>query len=132
MWMGYNVEILLIHLVRLGWGSFLLAHMYHEMHQIAYQEGKSMATGVLVLQIWAWEHILICKPIVDDSWEAHQLIVCWYSGYVTQPYLGKTKFWRRQLDDLITVVWIPYRGLEPWDDWRAQRRDIFMTRPLIS
>lgn len=96
---GRMLERLLTHPVRLGWGSFLLAHMYHEMHEIVYREGKSMAVGVLVLQIWAWEHILVCRPIVDDSREAHQPIVCRYSRYITQHHLDKTDFWRRQLDE---------------------------------
>ncbi|GLJ54056.1 hypothetical protein SUGI_1157090 [Cryptomeria japonica] len=126
------LERLLTHPMRLGWGSCLLAHVYHEMHEIVYREGKSMAAGVLVLQIWAWEHIPVYRPIVDDSREAHQPIVCHYSGYATQPHLGKTNYWRRQLDDLIAIVWRPYRGLELWDDWRTQRKDMFMTRPLIG
>lgn len=64
---GRMLERLLTHPVRSGWGSCLLAHMYHEMHEIVYREGKSMAAGLLVLQIWAWEHIPVCRPIVDDS-----------------------------------------------------------------
>lgn len=47
------LDRLLTHSERLGWGSCLLAHMYHEMHEIAYRGAKSMAKGVLVLQIWA-------------------------------------------------------------------------------
>lgn len=56
---GRMLERLLTHPLRLGWGSCLLTHMYHEMHELIYHEGKSMAVGVLVLQIWAWEHIPI-------------------------------------------------------------------------
>lgn len=52
---GRMLERLLTHPMRLGWGSYLLMHMYHEMHEIMYWEGKSMEAGVLVLQIWAWE-----------------------------------------------------------------------------
>lgn len=86
------------------------------MHEIVYKEGKSMVVGVLILQVWAWEHLLVCRPIADDSREPRQLVVYRYVVYVTQPHLGKTYFWWRQLDDLIAVVWRPYRGLEPWDD----------------
>ncbi|XP_059075326.1 protein MAIN-LIKE 1-like [Cryptomeria japonica] len=77
---------------RLGWGSCLLAYMYHKMHEVAYRDGKSMAARVLVLQIWAWEHIPVCRSIVDDAREPHQPIVYCYSGYVTQPHLSKTKY----------------------------------------
>ncbi|XP_059068501.1 protein MAIN-LIKE 2-like [Cryptomeria japonica] len=73
---GRILEMLISQSRRLGWGSCLLAHMYHEMHEIAYQDAKSMAARVLILHIWAWEHIPVCKPMVDDSREAHQPIVC--------------------------------------------------------
>lgn len=52
---------------RLGWGSCILAHMYREMHEIVYREGKSMAARVLILQVWAWEHLPVCRSIVDDD-----------------------------------------------------------------
>lgn len=93
-----------------------MAHIYHEMHEIVYREGKSMAAGALILQVCAWEHFLVCWPIVDDRREPRQPIVYRYANHVTQPHLGKTYFWRWQLDDLIVMVWRPYRGLEPWDD----------------
>lgn len=86
------LERLLTHLVRLGWGSCLLAHMYHEMHEIAYRGVKSMAVGVLVLQIWAWDHIPVCRPIVDDAREEGQLVVYRYAGYITQPHLRKIDY----------------------------------------
>lgn len=42
------LERLLDHPERLGWVSCLLAHMYCEMHEVVYREGKSMAASVLV------------------------------------------------------------------------------------
>lgn len=69
---------------------------------------------------------------MDDAKDPHQLIVYRYFGYVTQPHLGKTEYWRGKLDDLIVVVWKLYRDLELWDDWRAMRPDMFMTHPLID
>ncbi|XP_059068551.1 protein MAINTENANCE OF MERISTEMS-like [Cryptomeria japonica] len=129
---GRMLDMLVTRPRRLGWGSYLLAHMYHEMHEIAYRKAKSMVVGLLVLQIWAWEHILVCRPIVEDLKLPHQPIVYQYAGFMTQPHLGKTDYWRRQLDDLITVVWRPYRGLEEWNDWRRERKVMFMTRPLIG
>lgn len=89
---GSILEMLVAQPRRLGWGSCLLAHMYHEMHKIAYPDVKSMAVGVLVIQIWAWEHIPFCRPVVDDSREAHHPILCRYSGYLTRPHLGKIGF----------------------------------------
>lgn len=78
----------------LGWGSFLLAHMYHEMHEVVYREGKSMEAVVLVLQICAWEHLADCRPIVDDAKDPQYSIVYKYSRYITQPHLGKIEYWR--------------------------------------
>lgn len=63
---------------RLGWGSCILAHMYSEMHEIAYREGKSMDAGVLILQVWAWEHLPVCRSIVDDDKDLGQPIVYRY------------------------------------------------------
>lgn len=117
---------------RLGWGSFLLAHMYHEMHEIVYRDGWSMVASVYILQVWAWEHLPICRSVVDDSREIEQPIIYRYADYIMQPHLGKTDFWQRQLDNLIAIVWRPYRGLEPWDDWRLVRKDLFDMRPLIG
>lgn len=84
------LERLLTEPERLGWGSFLLSYMYSETDEIAYRDGKSMVLGVLALQKWAWEHIPICRPIVDDAKDPHKLIVHRYFEYVTQPHLGKT------------------------------------------
>lgn len=61
------LDKLIQHPQRLGWVSCILAHMYHEMHEIIYREGNSMAAGVLILQVWAWEHLPICMPIVDEG-----------------------------------------------------------------
>lgn len=66
-----------------GWGSYLFALMYHEMHEIVYRDGWSMAIGVYILQVWAWEHLPICQPEVDDSRELEQLIIYRYVSYIT-------------------------------------------------
>lgn len=70
--------------------------------------------------------------MVDDSRELEQPIIYRYVGYITQPHLGKIDFWRQQLDDLIAIVWRPYRSLEPWDDWWLVHRDLFVMHPLIG
>ena len=46
-----------------GWGQYMLAHLFHEMHEAVFHERKTMAAGVYVLQIWAWEHLPVCRPI---------------------------------------------------------------------
>ncbi len=42
---------------KMAWGPTILAKMYHELHEIVYHEGGSWACGVVLAQIWAWEHI---------------------------------------------------------------------------
>ena len=42
----------------------MVAHMFHKMYDIVYHEKKSMAAGVYVLQIWAWEHLPVTRPIL--------------------------------------------------------------------
>ena len=44
---------------RYAWGVCLLAHLYHNLHDVAYREGSSLSTGVTLLHVWAWEHIYI-------------------------------------------------------------------------
>lgn len=92
---GRMLERLVENPQRLGWGSCILTHMYREMHEIVYREGKRMAVKVLILQVWAWEHLLVCRSIGDEVRDPQQPIVYRYAGYVMQPHLGKTDYWRR-------------------------------------
>lgn len=64
---GKILQMMLETLERYGWGQCMLAHIYHEMHEIVYHERKSMAVGVYVLRIWAWEHLLVTRPIFEDE-----------------------------------------------------------------
>ena len=54
---GHMLEKILQQPAQFGWGQCFLAHMYHEMHEIVYQEARSMAARVYILQVWAWEHL---------------------------------------------------------------------------
>ena len=94
----------------------MLAHMFFEMHEIVYHEWRSMATGIYVLQVWAWEHLPVTRPIFEDAQEAGEPYICRYGGHITQTSLGKTDHWRAHLDDLVSVVWRPWRETEDWDD----------------
>lgn len=38
---------------RYAWGVCVLAHLYHELHQVVYDEAVSLAVGGTLLQIWA-------------------------------------------------------------------------------
>ena len=69
----------------------MLAHMFHEMHEILCHEWESMATSIYVLQIWAWEHLLVTRPIFEDAREPMEPYICRYRGYISQIFLGKTE-----------------------------------------
>ena len=58
----------------------MLAHMYHEMHEIVYHEKKSIVVKVYVLQIWAWEHLLVMRPIFEGEREPMESYICIYRG----------------------------------------------------
>ena len=45
-----------------AWGVCLLAHLYHDLHDVAYQEGASLLATVTLLHVWTWEHIAITHP----------------------------------------------------------------------
>ena len=68
----------------------MLAHMFHEMHEIMYRERRSMATRVYILHIWAWEHLLVMQP----------------SLYI---FVNIKAIY---LDELVSIVWWPRRETE--------------------
>lgn len=90
---------------RFGWGECMLTHMFFKIHEIVYHERKSMATGIYVLQVWAWEHLPITRPIFEDAHEPTEPYICRYRGQITQAGLGKTDYWRTHLDGLVSVMW---------------------------
>lgn len=74
-----------------GWGQCMLAHMFDEMHKIVYHGRKTMLVGVYVLNIWAWEHLPVYRPIHEDAQEVMEPYIYRYQGHITQVFLGKTK-----------------------------------------
>lgn len=50
---------------KFAWGSCMLAHLYRELHQVVYLGYTILSVGVTLLQVWAWEHIPIARPLVD-------------------------------------------------------------------
>ena len=115
-----------------GWGQCMLAHLLHEMYEVVFHERKTMVAGVYILQIWAWEHLPVCRPIFEDVREPQEPYICKYTGHITQVHLGKTEHWRVQLDDLVSVVWRPFREIEDWDDGPRELPWMFSSRPLVG
>lgn len=44
---------------RFAWGSYILVHLYHDLHQVVYLRALSLSIGVILLQIWTQEHLPI-------------------------------------------------------------------------
>ena len=100
--------------IHYDWSQCMLAHMYHEMHEITYQGAKSMAAEVFVLQVWAWEYLPVLRPVFEDMRQPQQPYIYQYRGQMTQHVLGKIEHFRGQIDDLISLIWRLWRETEPW------------------
>lgn len=83
----------------------MLVHLYQELHEVVYRGRGSLAVGVTLLHIWAWEHLPVTRPLSLRFRVVDQLYMFMYSGMMSQPHLGKLEWWRRALDDLDAVIW---------------------------
>lgn len=72
----------------------MLAHLYHDLHQVFYLGAMSVSAGVTLLQIWAWEHIVVTHPMEDRDHPVGMPYVFGYTGLVVQHKLGKLEYWR--------------------------------------
>lgn len=88
-----------------AWGSAILAHLYKDLHEVVYLSYESLSAGVTLLQVWAWEHIPIARPLVDRDRPVGCMYAYGYRGTVVQHKLGKLEHWRRVLDDIDMVIW---------------------------
>lgn len=57
--MGRTLETLVTEHTRFAWGLCLLAHLYYELQQFVYHRPIGLGCGVTLLQVWAYEHLLI-------------------------------------------------------------------------
>lgn len=62
---GLILEDMVTRGCRFAWGSAMLAHLYRDLHQVVYLVYSSLSIGVTLLQVWAWEHIPIARPLAD-------------------------------------------------------------------
>lgn len=76
-----------------AWGSYVLAHLYKEIHEAVYREMRSLAVRITLLHIWAWEHLPVTWPVCLRFRAIDQSYVYKYGGMVSQPHLGKLEFW---------------------------------------
>ena len=61
---GRVLEQMVMDGVMFAWGPCMLGMLYY---YLPYRGGLSISAGVTLLQIWAYEHILVFWPMVD--WE---------------------------------------------------------------
>lgn len=43
----------------------MLASLYHDMHDFVYYDSRAIGIGVTLLHIWAWDHIIVLRPIIQ-------------------------------------------------------------------
>jgi hypothetical protein len=95
-----------------AWGSCLLAHLYRELHLFVYRGSSSLAADVTLLQIWAWEHIAVARPLTHRQRPEGRPYSHMYCHRLVQRKLCKLEYWRQVFDDLDTVIWLPYVDCE--------------------
>lgn len=71
----------------------MLAHLYHDLHQVVYLGAASLSVEVTLLQIWAWEHITVTQPIAERDRLFGRPYVFEYLGGVFHHKLGKLEYW---------------------------------------
>ena len=60
---GQTLHSILEDGTRYAWGVCVLAHLYHDLHDVVYRDGASLSAGVTLLHVWAWEHMSITCPV---------------------------------------------------------------------
>ncbi|XP_059063972.1 serine/threonine-protein phosphatase 7 long form homolog isoform X1 [Cryptomeria japonica] len=109
-----------------AWGSCMLAHLYKDLHQVVYLGYNILLAGVTLLQVWAWEHIPVVRPLADKDRPVGRAYAYGYTGIVVQCKLGKLEHWRRVVDDIDTVVWRPYMECEVWVEDGIEMSYVYM------
>ena len=115
---------------RMAWGPAILVEMYHELHEIVYHGSGSWACGVVLAQIWAWEHIAVIRPRAQPRERSQPYIFC-YRGFVPHSHSGDVMYHWRVFDELTTFTWRPYWECQRWSDsWELDY--MRYSRPLVG
>lgn len=75
-----------------AWGPCMLVMLYYYLHQVVYKGGLSFNTGGTLLQIWAYEHISIFRPLVERELVEDMPYVYSYRGALAQGPLGYVRY----------------------------------------
>ena len=113
---GRVLEQMVMDRVMFAWGPCMLGILYYYLHQVAYRGGLLISVGVTLLQIWAYEHILVFWLVVDWELVEDMPYVYSYRGVLVQGPLGYVTYFRHQLDTLDQFIWRPYVDCLGWED----------------
>lgn len=75
------------HPCRFAWGSYILSHLYHDLHQVVYHGDVALSMEVLLLQAFSWEHLLVTKLIGHRDHLEGRAYIYSYRGVIVQPQL---------------------------------------------
>lgn len=111
-----------------AWGTCMLAQLYRDMHVICYRRQLSV-TNITLLQVWAWEHICVTRPIIARVGEHDDRDpIAWWWGVEAGAILRyremhEVVMWMRQFDEVraVDIVWRLYimRRFKGWlrEEW---------------
>ncbi|XP_059070641.1 protein MAINTENANCE OF MERISTEMS-like [Cryptomeria japonica] len=129
---GGALETLVTEHTRYAWGPCVLAHLYYELHQFVYHGSVGLGCRVTLLQVWAYEHLPITRPIHFRGRGQGRSFVHLYDMITSQPRIGRLEHWRRVIDDIDIVIWRLYLGCEEWEDDAVELPYTFRSRYLIG
>lgn len=58
-----SLEMLMTQSTGFAWVPYVFAHLYYELHQFVYLNRCSLECGLILLQVWAYEHIAVTRPV---------------------------------------------------------------------
>lgn len=81
---GHFLERMIVQGTWYSWGSYMLAHLYHDLHRVVYLGATNLSTRVTLLQIWAWEHMAVTCPLTNRYHPTGRPYVYGYTSVVVQ------------------------------------------------
>lgn len=110
----------------------MLTHLYYELHQFVYHGSVGLGCRVTLLQVWAYEHLPVTRPIHFRGWGHGCSFVHLYDMITSQPRIDRLEHWRRVINEIDTVIWRSYRECEQWEDDVVDLPYTFESRYLIG
>lgn len=101
---GGALETLVTQHTRYAWGPCVLSHLYYELHQFFYHGSVGLGCGVTLLQVWAYEYLLVTRSIHFRGKGHGCSFVHLYDMITLQPWIGRLEYWRRVIDDIDEVI----------------------------